>query len=276
MVTQDNDPREEKEVPAPPHKQQPKKKETKKKKKKKRDTSSLKKSKKVEEDKSEQIPDTNVIVTPASSPKTQEKYSVRPPPGLAPPPGFGDTSFSSPKKDIIVENTQQMETTTLKSSGSGVDLLAQVLDSNSSLTLSPLNEKRQMEDSDIDLSKLLPGIGDQENNVLNYLNFLEDPKEESLGEEQRNGNFGALRLYGGLSSVSNNPWSDSNPTPRAFAYGFDVRSEGDENDVDRGYAEVNPNLLTPSAILGNIDSDDEQEDAADTFDADAFFSDLLE
>lgn len=274
MVTQDNGPGEEKEVPAPPQKQQQKKKKTKKKK--KRDTSSFKKSKKGEEDKSEQIQDTDVIVTPASSPKTQEKSSVRPPPGLAPPPGFGDTSFSSPKKDSIVEKNQQMETTTLKSSGSDVDLLAQVLDSNTSLTLSPLNEKRQIEDSDIDLSKLLPGIGDQENNVLNYLNFLEDPQEDSLGEEQRNGNFGALPLYGGLSSVSNNPWSDSNPTPRAFAYGFDVRSEGDENAVDRGYVEVNPNLLTPSAILGNIDSDDEQEDAADAFDADAFFSDLLE
>ena len=120
-------------------------------------------------------------------------------------------------------------------------------------------------------------------NVMNFLTFLDESMDKSNGEDEGNyehqvqedNNYEALPLYGGLSAgVGNNPWSDAR-TPRAFTYGFEVEQGSDGESIDGDV--VDTSLLTPGLILGHNggDSDTERENGG-AFDADAFFSDLLE
>lgn len=230
---------------------------------------------------SEESSETNI------TPTTGDKPVIRPPPGLAPPPGFGGSATVSQTPLLFDSPLQLHSEQKLIVKDSDVELLANVLDEKNALSLSPQRFLNQMNDSN---TKELLGIG-QDTNVMNFLTFLdetiehndedsydnEDANRPTLGEET---NYEPLPLYGGLvAGMSNNPWSDSARTPRAFAYGFGVENGGRNDAHDVQSEVVDPTLLTPALILGYAhaaDSDDEQEKAANSFDADAFFSDLLE
>jgi hypothetical protein len=231
---------------------------------------------------SEESSVTNVISTP------DDKPVIRPPPGLAPPPGFGGSTVM-PQTPLLFDSPLQLHSEQkIVIKDSDVELLANVLDEKNALSLSPPRHfMNQRNDSN---AKEVLGIG-EDTNVMNFLTFLDETMEHNdedsytneddnrltLGEET---NYEPLPLYGGLvAGMSNNPWSDTARTPRAFAYGFGVENGGRHDAHDVRNEVVDSTLLTPALILGytrGADSDDEQEKAANSFDADAFFSDLLE
>jgi hypothetical protein len=229
----------------------------------------------------------NISPTPHSQPV------IRPPPGLAPPPGFGRVAAKN-EAPLSLDSPVQCNSAEkrLSINESDVGLLAKVLDEKNALSLTP-NRGRKVrlmsEREEIETEDLLPELG-QDSNVMNFLTFLDETFENSdddsdtneddnrpiLGEET---NYERLPLYRGLGvGMSNNPWSESAGTPRAFAYGFGVEQNGkkEKNDVESDV--IDPTLLTPSSIFGHAsgDSDDDKKRAADPFDADAFFLDLLE
>jgi hypothetical protein len=197
------------------------------------------------------------------------KPQFRPPPGLAPPPGFANEDITN------VANVDQglKDLPTVPSIDA---VLAKLLDEKNTLSLQPLEEEIPAENPFI-------GLG-QDMNVMNFLTFLDESMENDNGDDNddrqvqvEDTNYEALPFYGGLSAgVGSNPWSDSR-TPRAFTYGFGVE-QGDDGDSNIEGDVVDTALLTPSLILGHNgcpDSDTEQENGG-AFDADAFFSDLLE
>lgn len=223
------------------------------------------------------------------SPTPDGKQVIRPPPGLAPPPGFGGAAVCS-QAPLSLDSPIQYnrEENRIGVNESDVELLANVLNGENALSLSPARGSEVhliAEREEIRTEHLMPGIV-QDSNVMNFLTFLDESIDDGddhsetdegdirpiIGEET---NYEPLPLYGGLS---NNPWSDSTRTPRAFAYGFGVE-QGGRNDTNEIESKVmDPTLLTPALIFGHAprESDDDQVKAADSFDADAFFSDLLE
>ncbi len=216
------------------------------------------------------------------------KSHFRPPPGLAPPPGFASEDFTSTSSDyqgqdlpalpfVDASNNSLFNNNSDNGKGhnDGTSLLAKLLDENNALSLQPLEEEVPVENPLIEVG--------QDMNVMNFLTFLDESMDKSNGEDEGNyehqvqedNNYEALPLYGGLSAgVGNNPWSDAR-TPRAFTYGFEVEQGSDGESIDGDV--VDTSLLTPGLILGHNggDSDTERENGG-AFDADAFFSDLLE
>ena len=219
---------------------------------------------------------------PTISPNPETGISnFRPPPGLAPPPGFANEDLN----DNILVDDQEVKgdaILALHSNKNTADnsLLAKLLDEKNALLLDPLNRNLGEEESPSS-HNLLMGAG-QDLNVMNILTFLDESMDNSNfadDDDERqleDANFEPLALYGSLGTgVGSNPWSDSRP-PRAFAYGFGVERNTDESNTEGDTAE--PPLLTPSLFLGHHgggESDTEQDNGA-AFDADAFFSDLLE
>lgn len=223
----------------------------------------------------------SVLLTP-----TRMTHSIRPPPGLAPPPGFGlqapvDTSnTSSPVKRE--DHPQSIDEN---------DALRQSLENftkaNTVMDAALLNPDSGTFDGvdDQDEAKPMLGIG-QDLNVMNFLNFLDESFDQGADDDgaddegespalTEDNNYAPLSLnLGGLAglSVSKNPWADSH-TPRAYAYGFEVEQigKGGLDNEDQSGAD----LLTPSMILGQNGTDPEGEKDEDSFDADTFFSSLL-
>jgi hypothetical protein len=217
---------------------------------------------------------------------------IRPPPGLVPPPGFCESHHVS----SFTENVQiasiagaipdsNQEHNAISNSA----LLANVLDDNNADSLNLLKSG----DTDRQENYLSSASLDETSqiaNVMSFFNFLDDSydhvdsgrniNEDNDDHRQRHkedAGHEAIPLYGNLNpEFPTNLWSDSSHgTPRTIPFGFNIGNHQakwiDDDDVA-----FTP-LSTTKVILGpTADNDGDQRNGDNPFDADAFFSGLLE
>lgn len=238
--------------------------------------------------------------SPRFSPSFQPgRAPIRPPPGLAPPPGFENKDSKDTLGESLSLDSQPLEIPDVSlpngnSNEADSSLLANVLDKKNALSLSPMPEDMKKREASIGspIKKREASIGSPNHdlNVMNFLNFLDEiPVEDGQAQHPEDDDrvqapattdeptYEPLPLYRSLGVVNNNPWSEQSQTPRALSYGFGVENQG-EGAEESNDAFVDQFLLTPAFILGNTTNSERDEDAGESgkFDADAFFSDLLE
>lgn len=218
--------------------------------------------------------------------------SIRPPPGLSPPPGFGESDEVLGFTDndqigsvagAISDINQELNAI------SNATLLARVLDDNNADSLNLLNAS----DPDLRESNLSSTSLDETSqiaNVMSFFNFLDDSYDHTDGSRNINEDnddqrlmskqetsHEAMPLYGNLNPEFNtNLWSDSShDTHRPIPFGFNVENQQETWKGD-GDLSFKP-LLTPNVILGQTaDDDGDQGNGEKSFDPDAFFAGLLE
>ena len=178
--------------------------------------------------------------------RDQHKCYLRPPPGLAPPPGFTNND------KLQVQTDQQL--TTESSSNPNMPLVYNPILSNLLLDQSevdsPGNEIIALkEDPDIaGGDEVLLGVGEHFD-VMNFFSFLDEgvhAESDAPNLPGENGNYTSVRYDSNNKSLHSNPWGGTQ-TPRGLAYGIEVET-GSDKDVNRDDEGIQ--LLTPTMILG--------------------------
>ena len=193
-----------------------------------------------------------------------------PPPGLAPPPGFGGVSSellppSSPMK------IQSLATDTLGLIGTPTQdekSRPQAFGAPSIHSLENLSMPHGHEEETA-LNNFNESM-----DVMNFFNFLdesidvhseENPNVNNHDHASEDANFAPLLL-----NSNQNPWGDSVSTTRAGTYGFTVDEDNITGDDDSAMQ-----ILAPALFL-NSTSEEVERTSSKAFDADAFFSDLFD
>jgi hypothetical protein len=207
----------------------------------------------------------------------------RPPPGLAPPPGFASTDkLQIPTPDHTLIPSKQLSSTS--------EVPDLPLPPNSLLsTLLGNQEDFNLSDNDINLQERQdeaarytdteddkPLGSGPEFNVMNFLSFLDEgvhTHDEGSNARIEDETHSSM-LYGtSITTVQSNPWGGSGK-PRALAYGIEVEAGNNKEGIN---GNDGIQLLTPSIILGqNNDSLDRMEEDETNEDRIFNFANLFE
>jgi hypothetical protein len=198
-----------------------------------------------------------------SSPKTS---FCPPPPGLEPPPGFGNIldEVLPPSGLSLIETPNQ---------GENIRSKAYKMSSIHSLENSALADDDDEEEGGEEVEVVVNSF-DETMDVMNFFNFLDESFDVNPDENRHfnthdhipeDANFAPL-----LFNANQNPWGDSHLPTRAGAYGFAVDEDDIAGDND------NSTRIPASSFFLNSPNEDVEGKSDKAFDADAFFSDIFD
>lgn len=251
----------------------------------------------------------NLVPEDEESQRTKQvlQKAIRPPPGLAPPPGFMPDALNV--NEGQVNEISLLDQLVLHPAGKS-DLLGDILpgmamSGNSMLPALLSDSQDQIEDDDllgiVDHGNGESNIGEKPVfDVMKYLNFLDNPVQgETIEFEggiseavsnlsgEANNTTSTLNYSSVPTGVPANPWGGAR-RPRALAYGIEVENNTNSEINEKGNRaqEISDNreipLLTPAIILGQARSSTDRDSIdligkkKDDYLPDAsFFSDLL-
>lgn len=204
-----------------------------------------------------------------SSPTSPTATFHLPPPGLAPPPGFGTVASEMlpPSSPLKIQNLSNDVLKLVEAPKQDEHIQPNILKvpsvhslENSSL---PFEDKEEAEVNSFNETM----------DVMNFFNFLDESADAHFDENPNINNHGSedANFAPLLLNSNQNPWGDSHLTTRAGVYGFSVNEDDNSGDNDSA-----AQMLASSLFMSNTVSEEIEGTSSKAFDADAFFSDIFD